>query len=156
MQRTHSPFENCWSCGAQVLWIKTKAGKNMPCNPRLVGYVKGGSERIVTRNGEVISGTTVLRDGEEPDGYGFVAGLTEAYEEQERRKEADESGWGLVLVIPKEVQDASKHLGKADFHARTEGELVGRSLLEGYEDGKKFDPGKVLKETEAEQTLALG
>ena len=99
--------------------------------------------------------TRYIRREADSYGYGFCAGLSEAYEEQRRRKEKDESGWGLVLVIPKEVEEATKHLGNEEFRARTEEQLSGRSLYEGYEAGKKFDPGKVLKEAEREQTLAL-
>lgn len=50
-------FGKCRSCGQQVIWIKTVAGKNMPCNPQLVTYRQGnGKEKIVTPNGEVLSG----------------------------------------------------------------------------------------------------
>lgn len=42
-------FGKCRSCGQQVIWIKTVAGKNMPCNPQLVTYRQGdGKEKIVT------------------------------------------------------------------------------------------------------------
>ena len=34
-------FGKCRSCGQQVIWIKTVAGKNMPCNPQLVTYRQG-------------------------------------------------------------------------------------------------------------------
>ncbi len=53
-------FGKCRSCGQQVIWIKTVAGKNMPCNPQLVTYRQGnGKEKIVTPNGEVLSGELV-------------------------------------------------------------------------------------------------
>lgn len=41
-------FGKCSGCGKQVIWIKTTAGKNMPCNPELKNYKQGGSERVVT------------------------------------------------------------------------------------------------------------
>ena len=42
-------FGKCRSCGQQVIWIKTVAGKNMPFNPQLVTYRQGdGKEKIVT------------------------------------------------------------------------------------------------------------
>ena len=42
-------FGKCRSCGQQVIWIKTVAGKNMSCNPQLVTYRQGdGKEKIVT------------------------------------------------------------------------------------------------------------
>lgn len=32
---------NCKSCGAEILWIKTIAGKQMPCNPKVKTIVTG-------------------------------------------------------------------------------------------------------------------
>ena len=47
----------CKSCGAEIIWIKMESGKSMPCNAELVMYweKRGGKEKIVTPNGEVIS-----------------------------------------------------------------------------------------------------
>lgn len=47
--RLKNSFGNCSKCGKQIMWIKTKAGKNMPCNPSFVYYKeqKGGKDRIV-------------------------------------------------------------------------------------------------------------
>ena len=51
-------FGVCKNCGRQVMWIKTKAGKNMPVNPQFINYleVSGGRERIVTYDGRVVAG----------------------------------------------------------------------------------------------------
>ena len=47
----------CRYCGKQIVWIQTKAGKNMPCDPEVICYKVPedgkGKERIVTQNGEV-------------------------------------------------------------------------------------------------------
>jgi len=63
----------CRSCGAEILWITTKAGKLMPCNPIGVKYwaqpkAKG---KIITRNGEVLS---CVFEGEEQKatGIGYI------------------------------------------------------------------------------------
>lgn len=65
-------FGRCGGCGAQVIWIKTKAGKNMPCNPALVDYKAGGKDKIVLTTGDVVSGTVVsASDG--PDGCGYIS-----------------------------------------------------------------------------------
>ena len=48
-------------------------------------------------------------------GYGFTAGVTEAFRKQQ---EENEQGWGLVLVMPKEVEEASQHLGHEQFQSR--------------------------------------
>ena len=60
-------FGKCRSCGQQVIWIKTVAGKNMSCNPQLVTYRQGdGKEKIVTPNGEVLSGELVQERRTQP------------------------------------------------------------------------------------------
>ena len=45
--RLKNSFGNCSKCGKQIMWIKTKAGKSMPCNPSFVYYKekKGGKDR---------------------------------------------------------------------------------------------------------------
>lgn len=61
----------CKGCGASIIWIKTEAGKNMPCDAKLVAYKqkKGGLEKVVTDEGEVVSAETQIRM-EEADGIG--------------------------------------------------------------------------------------
>lgn len=67
-------FGQCGGCGCRILWIKTKAGKNMPCNPTMLNYRKerGGKEKIVTQEGEVVSGITGVSP-EEADGIGYTS-----------------------------------------------------------------------------------
>ena len=61
-------------CGQQVIWIKTVAGKNMPCNPQLVTYRQGnGKEKIVTPNGEVLSGELVGAGTQDATGVGYIS-----------------------------------------------------------------------------------
>lgn len=66
-------FGICRSCGDRILWVKTKAQKNMPVNPELINYkqVPGGKERIVTPEGDVVSGVKVRAN--EADGYGYIS-----------------------------------------------------------------------------------
>lgn len=47
----------CRGCGAPIVWIKTPAGKAMPCDPAPVYYkaAPGGKDKIVTTRGEVVS-----------------------------------------------------------------------------------------------------
>lgn len=65
----------CRACGSQIVWITTKAGKSMPCDPDLIPYWKPkrrtGKERFVTENGEVVSGEK--SKGAVIDGYGRIA-----------------------------------------------------------------------------------
>ena len=67
-------FGKCRSCGQQVILIKTVAGKNMPCNPQLVTYRHGdGKEKIVTPNGEVLSGELVGAGTQDATGIGYIS-----------------------------------------------------------------------------------
>ena len=47
----------CRGCGAKILWIRTAAGMNMPCDPEQVTYWErpGSTGKVVTPNGQVIS-----------------------------------------------------------------------------------------------------
>ena len=66
-------FGTCRQCGDRILWIKTKAGKNMPVNPELINYraVPGGKERIVTPEGIVVAGEKCKAD--EAEGCGYIS-----------------------------------------------------------------------------------
>lgn len=79
-------------------------------------------------------------------GYGFAMGIEAAFEEQQK---ANEDGWGLVLVMPQEVLDASRHLGHEGFHSRAEQDISGGAYAKGYRQGKEFDPTKRLAGEEA-------
>ena len=50
-------FGKCRSCGQQVIWIKTVAGKNMSCTP----------------NGEVLSGELVGAGTQDATGVGYIS-----------------------------------------------------------------------------------
>lgn len=57
-QDSAGQFSQCNRCGARIMWVKTKAGKNMPVDPQFVDFkkIKGGKERLVLPNGEVVAG----------------------------------------------------------------------------------------------------
>lgn len=71
---TTKSFGTCRGCGEQVLWVKMKSGKNMPCNCTIVNYRKdeGGREKIVTQDGNVVSGITGVSP-DEADGMGYIS-----------------------------------------------------------------------------------
>ena len=48
--RSHDPFGTCRNCGCHIMWVKTKAGKNMPVDMALHNYKKDSTrkEKIVT------------------------------------------------------------------------------------------------------------
>ena len=70
-----NPYGFCKSCGQMVIWIKTQAAKNMPCNPEIITYrkQKGGKEKIVTINGEVYSGEIVEAGALDATGIGYIS-----------------------------------------------------------------------------------
>lgn len=53
----------CKYCGKGIIWVQTKSGKNMPCDPEVICYKipedGKGKEKIVTLNGEVVSANRV-------------------------------------------------------------------------------------------------
>ena len=64
----------CRACGAEIIFIPTLSTKSIPCNAQEVLYkaVKGGKERIVLPNGQVVSGVLV-DDANEATGIGYVS-----------------------------------------------------------------------------------
>ena len=79
-------------------------------------------------------------------GYGFVNGVSAAFQKQQ---EENEQGWGLVLVIPKEVEEAAKDWGKQKFRSRSQDNISGEAYTRGFHNGKEFNPKKRLAEEAA-------
>lgn len=76
-------------------------------------------------------------------GYGFNAGLRAAFAAQTEEHQQ----WGLVLVTPKEVQDAANRIGKpTQFRSRSQDGLFGNEYANGYKQGQEFDPRRRLGE----------
>lgn len=66
MNRTNGAF--CKSCGAKIKFLRTKAGKWMPCDPETVSAEDlDAGDKLVTKDGDVL---TV--NGKTPEGYGAV------------------------------------------------------------------------------------
>lgn len=63
----------CKSCGKPILWIKTRAGKPMPCDTRPINYrIKpGGNTKLVTPAGDVITCESV-QDPAEAQSWGYA------------------------------------------------------------------------------------
>ena len=76
-------YGKCAGCGAMVIWVKTQAGKNMPCDPTLHNYKidPTGKEKIVTQTGKVVTGVTEMAkdiiedivDAQSADGFGYIS-----------------------------------------------------------------------------------
>ena len=65
---------HCRGCGAEIIWIRTPAGKAMPCNPERVCYWQNptGYHRIVTPNGVVVSADLDVQRGP-ATGLGYIS-----------------------------------------------------------------------------------
>ncbi len=63
----------CKACGAQIIWIKTPAGKAIPCDLNAVYYARTrySNTRVVLPNGEVIL-AEIVRDYAHAEGYGYI------------------------------------------------------------------------------------
>ena len=58
------------------MWIRTKAGKNMPVNPEMISYRraeagKKAAEKIVTETGEIVCADRV--DSRQAEGTGYIS-----------------------------------------------------------------------------------
>lgn len=64
----------CRGCGANIVFIKSVAGKTIPCNAEEIAYVQkaDGDLKIVTPNGEVLSGS-VPDDPQKATGIGYIS-----------------------------------------------------------------------------------
>ncbi len=72
--RSNNSFGTCSYCGKQIMWIHTKAGKNMPVNPQIISYRrpeigKKATDKIVTQEGNVVCANRVHEDQAEGTGY---------------------------------------------------------------------------------------
>ncbi len=74
--RSGNPFGTCAYCGKQIMWIQTKAGKNMPVNPQMINYRrpeagKKAEEKLVTPQGEIVAADRT--DGRDAEGFGYIS-----------------------------------------------------------------------------------
>ena len=46
----------CKGCGREIIWVKAKKGKSIPCDPNLIAYTEdpNGKLTVVTHDGRVI------------------------------------------------------------------------------------------------------
>ena len=77
----------CRACGADIGFIKTVAGKTIPVNPEEVAYEQkaGGSLKIVTPNGEVLSAERPA-DPQKATGIGYISHFATCPEADRFRK----------------------------------------------------------------------
>lgn len=63
----------CRGCGRDIVWITTKKGKHVPCDPALLPVYEGGKEILFTEDGGTVKGTTNQKEGGSLLGYGYVS-----------------------------------------------------------------------------------
>ena len=73
--------------------------------------------------------------------YGFATGVREAFEEQ---KDKDETGWGLVMVIPTEVNNECSGF-RTDKNVSRNRTIYNSIKNDGFNDGKKFNPNNRIE-----------
>lgn len=63
----------CGRCGASIRWVRTPAGKAMPCDEQPVYIIQdqNGQEKAVTEKGEVVS-CQYTEDPDKATGLGYV------------------------------------------------------------------------------------
>ncbi len=50
-------FGFCRGCKKQIIWTRTPAGRNMPCDPGMITFTAGaGSETFITPDGQTKHG----------------------------------------------------------------------------------------------------
>ncbi len=74
--RSGNQFGTCSNCGRQIMWIRTKAGKNMPVDPEMISYRKPeegkkAAEKLITQSGEVICADR--DDSDQAEGVGYIS-----------------------------------------------------------------------------------
>lgn len=74
--RSSDPFGTCSYCGRRIMWIWTKAGKNMPVDPEMISYRrpeagKKATDKIVTQTGEVVCADRV--ESSQAEGTGYIS-----------------------------------------------------------------------------------
>ena len=64
----------CKGCGREIIWIMTRSGKAMPCDPKVVYYslARGFDDTVVLKNGHVITKCSIENNPERADGIGYV------------------------------------------------------------------------------------
>lgn len=108
-----------------------------------VGCILSGEKKLKKElNGYGYSGDYIkaMRDSY---GFGFVEGIESAFDEQKKKHQE----WGLVMVMPKEVEEASSYLGKKSFESKAADNISSLAYNLGRQDGKDFSPDKRLQET---------
>lgn len=72
-------------------------------------------------------------------GYGFAEGIKDAFEQQQEENKGE---WGLILSVPKEVEDVAERIITGRISAKIN--MHDLAYERGRKHGKAFDPDKKL------------
>ena len=64
---------HCRGCGQEIIWIRMKSGKAMPCDPELMAVYEGGKKTFVSEEGQILTGTAHKDIGGKLLGHGRVS-----------------------------------------------------------------------------------
>lgn len=80
-------MSRCKSCGAEIFWIKTRAGKAMPCDRERVPYwaTPGGNKVIITPGGEAVR-CELEGDPMKVTGCGYISHFATCPQANEHRR----------------------------------------------------------------------
>lgn len=86
--RSSSPFGTCVYCGKPIMWIPTKAGKNMPVDPQIISYRKAkegekAKDKLVAQEGGVVHAIKV--DSSQAEGTGYISHFATCERKDRRR-----------------------------------------------------------------------
>lgn len=86
-------------------------------------------------------------------GWGFVHGVNAAFREQQEEHQE----WGLVMVVPKAVDDSMADMGKkSSFGKERTGGWRDAYRALGYQAGRDFDPNSRLSGGQHRKVLGVG
>lgn len=129
--RSHSPRGKIYSIGLVGLEDDFEIAK------RIVLYayecVNAAIKHNITHDPTEERGT--YREKCNAYGWGFAMGVSKAFAEQTRQHQE----WGLVLVVPKEVDDSMQGMGKKTSFGKIKDNHAEYRAM-GYKDGREFDP----------------
>lgn len=75
-------------------------------------------------------------------GFGFVRGISAAYSKQKEENQE----WALVMVMPKEVEEATSNFANRSFNPKAANDISGSAYNLGRMDGEKFSTERRLQE----------
>lgn len=96
--------------------------------------------------------STEIREMCNAYGFGFERGLKSAFKRQQEKHQE----WGLVMVVPQEVEAATAHYGPPSVYGKANTSGWRRSYAEeGYRDGEAFDVSRRIAPSQSGEPLSI-